>query len=110
MTDEEHYDERIRQLERDHSSALARVINLERQQDAMWCELRRIAKEGRDEYTTLRAEQLQSKNELMAAITANKIAWSTMNSGTKVVAWLILATASVAGAITGFIALLRKFL
>jgi len=107
MADQE---ERLRQLERDHASALARIGNVEYQQRAAWAELRRISKEGREEFAALRADQRADTEKLMTAINANKIAWSMMNSGTKIVAWIILALASVAGAISAVVLMIKRLI
>lgn len=96
MTNDEH-EIRLRQLERDHASALARIGNVEDQQRAAWSELRRISKEGRDEFTKLRQEQHESTERLLTAINANKIAWSMMSGGQKVAAWIIGTLIGLAG-------------
>jgi len=108
MTDE--HDARIRQLECDHASALARIASVEDQQRAAWAELRRISKEGREEFAALRADQRADTEKIMTAINANKIAWSMMNSGTKIVAWIILALSSIAGAISAVVLMIKRLI
>lgn len=90
-------DARLRQLERDQAAVLARVENMEGQQRAAWSELRRISKEGRDEFTKLRQEHHASTEKLLNAINANKIAWSLMSGGQKVAAWIIGTLIGLAG-------------
>ena len=103
MTESAH-EERIRQLERDQASALARLDGVEGQQRATWGELRRISREGRDEFAKLREEMKEDRKaqksdteRLLTAINANKIAWSMMNGGAKAAAWVIGTLMGLAG-------------
>lgn len=105
-TEHEH-EARIRQLERDHSSALARLDGVEGQQRATWGELRRLSREGRDEFAKLRQELKEdrearhSDNErLVAAIYANKVAQSITSGGTKAIAWVVGVLIGLASLIT----------
>lgn len=101
---------RIRQLERDQAVYEAKLQGIQDQQTSSWEELRRISRETRDEFKSLRSEHAASHEQLMAAIVANKLAWSMMNSGTKVAAWIILALASVGGAISGIVVMIRRLM
>lgn len=101
---------RIRQLERDHAVAEAKLQAMQEQQQSAWDELRRITRETRDEFKALRDEQATSHNKLMTAINSNKIAWSMMNSGVKVAAWIVLALASIGGAITGVVVMIKRLM
>lgn len=91
------HEERLRQLERDQASAFARLDGVEAQQRAAWSELRRISREGREEFGKLRKEQKADIERLLTAINANKIAWSMMNGGAKAAAWIIGTLMGLAG-------------
>lgn len=87
------HEERLRQLERDQASAFARLDGVEAQQRTAWSELRRISREGREEFGKLRKDI----ERLLTAINANKIAWSMMNGGAKAAAWIIGTLMGLAG-------------
>jgi len=101
--------ERIRQLEKDQATLTARVESIDRQQVAQWKEFRGLEERHTQALKELRAEQKQDFDALMTAINANKLAWKMMDSGTKTAAWIILALASVAGAVAGVASAIRRF-
>lgn len=109
MTEREH-DERIRRLELHHAATVVRLDHIETQQRQVQKELTRVSRESRDELHALRNQQRADTERLMVAINANKIAWSMMSGGTRVAAWIVLAVASVAGAISGLMAAVKRFL
>ena len=101
-------DSRLRQLERDQVAMTVQHQAIKDQQVASWDELRSITKEMRDEFKALRADITKNQEATMTAINSNRIAWSMMNSGTKVAAWIILALFSLAGIVTGAIQAFKK--
>lgn len=109
MTERAH-DERIRTLELHHAATVVRLDHVETQQRQMREDLTRVSRESRDELHALRGQQRADTERLLMAINANKIAWSMMSSGTRVAAWILLALASVAGAISGIMVAVKRFL
>jgi len=101
--------ERIRQLELDQATMAARIEGIDRQQVAQWAEFRGLEERHTRALKELRTEQKRDFDALMTAINANKIAWKMMDSGTKTAAWIILALASVAGAVAGVASAIRRF-
>jgi hypothetical protein len=116
MSEIEHeHEDRLRQLERDHAYAIARIENVEGQQRAAWGELRRLSREGRDEFAALRAEMKADREDrhaevdrIMNAINANKIAWSMMSGGQKAAAWIIGTLIGLAGLLIAGATAVRK--
>lgn len=81
------HDERLRQLERDTATAIARLDNMEGQQRAMWAEVRRVGAESREEFRKLRKELRADNDSLRELIIGNKLAGAAWNGGLRMLAW-----------------------
>lgn len=108
-------EERLRQLERDSASAIARLDGVEAQQRATWGELRRLSREGRDEFAKLREElkadreQQRADNEdLRELIIGNKLAGAALNGGLRMLSWGIATLIALGGLVLAVVHGIRK--
>ena len=86
-----------------------RVTHLENQDAAQWDQMRRYEEQHARNLEALHSQIHGDYRALMDAVNANKIAWSSMSTGTRVVAWITLALISLGSLATAFFGAIRKF-
>ena len=102
-------EQRIRDLENTTAGLAQRVIYLESHDAAQWDQMRRYEEQHSEQLDELKEKLQTDHTTLLHAIYANKIAWSSMNTGTRVLAWIILALLGVAGLAVGFFDQIKRF-
>lgn len=94
-------DERTRELETRQAVIINRLDVVERRQSEDRYEFRQLAKE-------MRKERQADTERIMDAITANRLSWGQMSTGTKVIAWVLGILISAGSAIAALGTLARK--
>ena len=101
--------DRIRKLENDHVGLAQRVTHLENQDAAQWDQMRRYEEQHGTALNELKDQNRRDYENLLNAIHANKIAWSSMSTGTKVMAWFIFSAITLGGVVATFFTGIKRF-